>query len=330
MLPYEKRAKERTMLIKKEAESSLTYGSSPYNRSVKELLSAGVINVNKPKGPTSHEVSEFVKDILHVKKAGQSGTLDPAVTGVLPVGIEKGTKALQAVLKAGKEYVCLMHLHDDYTPEQIRSTCANFVGLIKQLPPIKSAVKRQYRFRRIYYLDILEIKGREVLFTVGCQAGTYIRKLCVDIGEALGSSAHMAQLVRTRVGNFVLENSYTLQDISDAFRLYKESTDETTLRKVLLPIEEIVSHLPKVYVFDSVVRYICNGSNLAIPGLSKLDSDIEPDELVAVMSLKGELIALGFALCNSTVMFTEKEGLCVKVEFVLMDPLTYPKLSSKE
>lgn len=325
MLPYEKRMQNREVLIKQEAETNPLYGKNPNNRDIKELLEASIVNINKPKGPTSHEVSEYVKKILHVKKAGQSGTLDPAVTGVLPIGINRGTKALQALLKAGKEYVCLMHVHKDHSEEEIRNVCKEFVGVIKQLPPIKSAVKRQWRMRRIYYLDILEIKGQDVLFRVGCQAGTYIRKLCSDIGDKLGSGAHMAQLVRTQVGMFTDNDMVTLQDLSDAYEEYTEG-DEAKITSLLQPIEKIVEHLPKVYVTDSTVKYMCNGMNLAMPGIAKIDSDIEPDEIIAIMTLKGELIALGSANVNAKVMLESDSGIAVKTEFVLMDPTTYPKI----
>ncbi|MEK6922103.1 MAG: RNA-guided pseudouridylation complex pseudouridine synthase subunit Cbf5, partial [Nanoarchaeota archaeon] len=172
LLPFEKIKRE--IFIRKEAETSPKFGKKPEERTTKEHVTLGIVNIDKPAGPTSHQVSGYVKQILHLSKAGHSGTLDPNVTGVLPIALSEATKVIQALLPAGKEYICIMHLHGDYSEEQIRKTCASFIGKIKQLPPLKSAVKREWRYRKIYYLDVLEIDGRDVLFRVGCQAGTYI------------------------------------------------------------------------------------------------------------------------------------------------------------
>lgn len=175
MLPYQK--KYRELLVKRDSVSE--FGVSPSERSVDELIHSGVINLNKPSGPTSHQATDYVKKMFGLNKAGHSGTLDPAVTGVLPIALEKNTRIVQYLLNAGKEYVGLMHLHRDISGEKILSEIENFKGIISQLPPVKSAVKRAWRKREIYYFDVIEIHGRDVLFKVGCQAGTYIRKLCL-------------------------------------------------------------------------------------------------------------------------------------------------------
>lgn len=167
----------KQIFIKKEAEGE--FGKSPKERTTEELIDYGIVNIDKPKGPTSHQTSDYVKKILKIKKAGHSGTLDPAVTGVQPVALGKATRITQFLLTAPKEYVCLMHLHQEVEEEKIRNTTEQFIGKIQQLPPIKSAVKRELRTREIYEFEILEINGKDVLFRVRCQAGTYIRKLCL-------------------------------------------------------------------------------------------------------------------------------------------------------
>src|SRR3989344_1356775 len=177
LLPFEKI--ERKILIKKESETNQDYGKNPNERSVEELIKYGVININKPQGPTSHLVSDYVQRILKITKAGHSGSLDPNVTGCLPIALEDATRIVHYLLKSGKEYVCLMHLHADVTQSKIHKIMQSTIGKIKQLPPIKSAVKRQLREREIYYLEILEIDGKDVLFKIGCEAGTYIRKYCL-------------------------------------------------------------------------------------------------------------------------------------------------------
>ncbi len=178
LLPFEKIKRE--ILVKKEAKTNPELGCAPSERKTEEIINYGVVNINKPQGPTSHQVSDYVQKILSITKAGHSGTLDPHVHGVLPIALGRATKVVQALLKSGKEYVGIMHLHRDISEEQLNQTIKKyFTGKIRQLPPIKSSVKRQERTREIYYFDILEKNEKDVLFIVGCQAGTYIRKLCL-------------------------------------------------------------------------------------------------------------------------------------------------------
>lgn len=230
---------------------------------------------------------------------------------------------MNALLKSGKEYVCLMHIHSAIPQSKIHKSLKEFVGKIMQLPPVKSAVKRELREREIYYLEILEIKNQDVLFKVGCQAGLYIRKLCTDFGKALGTNAHMQELVRTKAGPFNENYWYSLQDIKDAFTLYKEN-NEKELKKILKPVEYAVQHLPKFWIIDSAVDTLCHGANLSMPGISKFESEIKRNELVAVLSLKNELVALGIALIPSDEILKNDKGLVVKITKVFMEPETYP------
>ena len=169
---------------------------------IDELLQKGVINLDKPAGPTSHEVAAWVKRILHIKKAGHIGTLDPKVTGVLPILLQDATRAVGALANLPKEYVCVLHLHKTVPDPLVWDILREFTVVLYQRPPLKSAVRRQIRKREIYYIDVLERQGNDVLFKVGCEAGTYIRKLCHDVGEALGVGAHMQELRRTKAGPF--------------------------------------------------------------------------------------------------------------------------------
>ena len=237
-LPFEKIKRE--ILLKKEAQTSDKFGFYPENRTVEELMQFGVINIDKPAGPTSHQVSAYLQKILNLDKAGHSGTLDPNVTGVLPITLNKSTKIVQTLLKAGKEYICLMHLHRPVEEFELYKVFEKFTGKIKQLPPIKSAVKRQIRERRIYYIELLDIIEQDVLFKVGCQAGTYIRKLVHDMGQELKVGAHMAQLRRTKAGPFNETSLFTLQDVSDAYYYYKEKKNDKFIRRVIMSIERAV------------------------------------------------------------------------------------------
>jgi len=315
--------RKRKVLIKKEVPTNPKYGCKPEQRSIKELLNYGIVNIDKPSGPSSHQVSSYVRDILHIKKAGHSGTLDPKVTGVLPVALGRGTRIVNSLLTAGKEYVCLMRVHDDYDEKELRRIFKEFVGEIEQVPPVRSAVKRQKRKRRIYYIDIIEIIDKYVLFRVGCQAGTYIRKLCSDIGKKLGTGAHMAELRRTRAGPFDETTLCTLQDLADAYYYYKEEDNDKELRRIIMPVERGVEHLVKVWVLDSTVDTLCHGAFLNIPGIARIEQGIKPGDKVAVLTLKDELVSVGVAQLSSEEVMQKNKGLFLKHEQVFMSPGVY-------
>lgn len=319
-LPFEQI--ERKILIRKEAETNPDLGTIPDKRPVNELINYGVVNIDKPKGPTSHQVSDYVQKILNISKSGHSGTLDPAVTGVLPIALARATRIVEYLLHAGKEYVALMHLHKEVSEDKIKIVLNEFTGKIKQKPPIKSSVKRVVREREIYYTEILEIDGKDVLFKVGCQAGTYIRKLCHDMGQKLGVGAHMAELRRTKAGCFDESTLFTLQDLADAYWYYKNEAKEKFIRKVIQPMENATEHLAKVWVLDTTVESLCHGVDLKIPGISKVESGININDKVAIITLKNELVALGTAKLKSAEMIGNK-GLAVVTEKVFMEPGTY-------
>ncbi|MBI2107829.1 RNA-guided pseudouridylation complex pseudouridine synthase subunit Cbf5 [Candidatus Woesearchaeota archaeon] len=323
LLPFEKI--ERKIIVKKESGTDSRFGCRPEDRPTRELVNYGVVNIDKPKGPTSHQVADFAKKILHLSKSGHSGTLDPAVTGVLVIALGDATRIAQALLKAGKEYVAIMHLHKEVEEKRLREVCNAFTGKIQQMPPIKSAVKRQLRTRSVYYLDIIEIDGQDVMFRVGTEAGTYIRKLIHDIGAKLATGAHMAELRRTKAGPFGESTLFTLQDLADAYHYWKEEKNEKYIRKIIQPVENAVAHLPKIWVFDATIGSLCHGIDLKIPGISRLHSKISTNDLVAIMSLKDELVAMGEAKMSSEHMMRESRGLAVKTHKVFMKPGVYPK-----
>lgn len=309
---------QESVLVKKSSEA--LFGKNPEERTVSELLDYGIVNIDKPKGPTTHQVADFVKKILKIKKCGHSGSLDPAVTGVVIVGLGKSTKAVNYLLKAGKEYVCIMHIHKLVDEEKIKEAFIKFTGKIEQMPPVRSAVRRSLRTRTIYGIDILEMDKQDVLFKVRCEAGTYIRKLCHDIGEKLKVGAHMAELRRTKVGPLDESTSVTLHHLTDAFVFWKEDGDEKELKKIIQPVENAVSHLPKIWVLDTTINSLCHGASLKVPGISKLDNLIQPDQTVAVMTLKGELIAIGISQMSSKQMMNSDNGVAVRLERVFMEP----------
>jgi H/ACA ribonucleoprotein complex subunit 4 len=249
------------------------------------------------------------------------------VTGVLPTALEEGTKVVQALLLTGKEYVCVMRLHSQVSENQLKAVLGEFCGAIFQRPPVRASVKRRLRTRKIYYIDLLEVDGRNVLFKVGCEAGTYIRKLCYDLGEALGCGAHMQELRRTRVGPFVEdEGLVTLHDVSYMFAQWQETSDENLLRKFIYPMEKSLELLPKIYVRDSAVEAVCHGAHLAAPGVLSLDTEIKSNDAVVVFTQKGEAVALAKALTSTEEILRMDHGLVAKTLRVLMPRGIYPKM----
>ena len=243
------------------------------------------------------------------------------MTGVLPVALEKATRITNVLLKSGKEYVGVMHLHKDVDDKELDKVVKEFIGEVEQLPPVRSAVKRVRRKRNIYYFKILEKEGRDVLFKVGCEAGTYVRKLCHDLALKLGVGGHMSELIRTKVSGFTEENWCSLQELSDAFVLYKNG-EEKEIRRLISNVEKGVELLPKVWLVDGAIDSVCHGANLNIPGISKLN-EFEENEVVALMSLKDELVGLGESKVNSEVILEKEKGIAVKVKKVFMERKTY-------
>ena len=317
----------RELLIKVDEVTDSSYGCIPQNRIISDLIKYGLINLDKPSGPTSHEVVSWVKQILRITRAGHGGTLDPKVTGVLPVALEEARKILGIFLLSNKEYVCVMRLHGEVSPKKIREVIEEFVGEIYQKPPVRASVRRNVRIRRIYYISDLEFMGRRTLFRVGCQSGTYIRKLCADIGEVLRVGAHMEELRRTRTG--VLnenENLVTLYELKGAYDLWEAKKDESWLRKIIQPIETALLPIPKLFLRDSAIDSICHGAKLAVPGIAKLHTDIAQESIVGFFSLKGELIALGKAVMSTEEIITNDHGIAATTTRVVMSRGTYPRM----
>jgi len=318
---------KRTLLIKAEEETDPSYGCKPEDRPINDYIRYGIINLDKPAGPSSHEVTAWLKRILNLKEAGHGGTLDPKVTGILPIALQDATKIIQAILLSGKEYICVTRLHKPMLENRIKEILEEFQGTIYQRPPLRSSVKRRLRTRKIYYIDLLEIEDKNILFKVGCEAGTYIRKLSYDIGEALGCGAHMQELRRTRAGPFTEKNGLvTLHDVSYLYASWQQKNDERLLRQFIKPMEKALELLPKIIIRDSAVDAICHGANLAAPGALSLETNIVSNDSVALFTQKGEAVALAKALKSTQEIQKMNRGLVAKTQRVLMPRSIYPKL----
>ena len=301
------------------------YGVYFDKRSVESLLEYGLILVDKPPGPTSHEVVAWAKRILDIPKIGHSGTLDPQVSGVLPLGLGEGTKTLGVLLLGPKEYYALGRLHSLPSKEKLEQTLELFRGEIFQKPPQRSAVVRQTRTRTIYELELLEQKERLILLRVLCEAGTYIRKLYYDMGEILGPGGSMIELRRSRVHQFSEDNLVTMLQLADAYAVWKESGDSSKLLKMILPIEYALSEIKSVVIRDSAIDSLCHGAQLAIPGILEISPGLNQGDLTAVYSQKGEIVALAESLLSETEIKDLTKGYAFQTKRIIMKPNTYPK-----
>jgi H/ACA ribonucleoprotein complex subunit 4 len=318
-------------MLMKTRRPSGSGGTRPEERSVDELVKNGVVVIDKPSGPTSHQVTSWVGDIFGAKKSAHGGTLDPRVTGVLPVGLGSAVRAMDALHYGTKAYVGVMRMHGNVDRKRLDTVFKEFTDEILQTPPVKSAVRREIRSRRIHSLTLKEISGRDVLFEVECDAGTYIRSLCVDIGDAIAVGAHLQDLRRTRAGALTESQAVSLHDLKDAVEEHKSGRSEQ-LKKMLHPKEVLVAQLPKIEIKDSAVDAICHGASLAIPGVVAVDSDMKKGGEVAVMTLSGEAVGLGMASMDADEILKKQEGFAVDVSRVLMLPGTYARVwgSSRE
>ncbi|MDD1678456.1 MAG: RNA-guided pseudouridylation complex pseudouridine synthase subunit Cbf5 [Methanomicrobiales archaeon] len=286
------------------------------------LPPAGIILVDKPRGPSSHQVAAWVRDLLQVP-VGHSGTLDPMVSGVLVVMLGRAVRLAPWLLQSEKEYICLMKLHGNVDPEDLARVQKEFTGRIYQRPPRRSAVKRSLRIRTIHALDILEVEGQLVLMRVHCDAGTYVRSLCHHMGYALGVGAHLQELRRTRSGTFEEKSTHTLQEIRFAYEAAQER-NAGPLQGLILSPSAAVQDLPRVVIRDQAVDAICHGAVLARVGIEEF-SEFGKNEVVAILTQKGELVGLGTALVDSTRILTLSSGLIVAPRVVIMERGSYPR-----
>lgn len=279
------------------------------------LRQEGFVVIDKPRGPSSHEVSAWVGKLTGLK-AGHAGTLDPQAIGVLPVAVGIGKKVLRALAECDKEYICIARFTPKVPEEELKKAMGQFTGKIYQTPPKEAAVKRVMRTRVIHSLRLLEADGELVLFRVRCQHGTYIRVLCEDIGEVLGVKGEMVELRRAIAGPFTEKDAVFLQTLADD--------------KELLSIESGVAHLPKVVVGNSAVGALCHGADLAASGVAAVDKKIYKGAMVALFTAGKELVGLGIAEKSGEEIAEAKKGIVVKTTAIVMPRDTYPRAWNKK
>ncbi|KAL7671464.1 hypothetical protein ACOME3_006360 [Neoechinorhynchus agilis] len=307
-------------------------GCSPLMRPIKEYIKAGYINLDKPVNPSSHEVVAWVKRILRVEKTGHSGTLDPKVSGCLVVCIDRATRLVKSQQNAGKEYVGVVQFKSHVSAREAEKALDVLRGACFQRPPLIAAVKRQLRVRSIYDIKMLEFDEHKRLgvFWVRCEAGTYIRSLCVHMGLLTGAGAYMQELRRIRSGvQSELVGMVTMHDVLDAQWMFDHERDESYLRRVIRPLEALLIQHKRIIVKDSAVNAICYGAQILIPGVLRFDDDIEMQQEIVIITTKGEAVCLATAQMTTATIATCDHGIVAKIKRVIMERDTYPRVWGK-
>lgn len=283
---------------------------------------SGIIIVDKPPGPTSHQVTAWVGEMLQ-RNVGHSGTLDPKVSGVLAVMFGKGVRLAPFLLSEKKAYVCLMRLHSPVDEARLSGVVSEFNGRIYQRPPVRSAVARNLRIRTVHSIEILHTAGCFVLLRIACDAGTYIRSLCHHIGLALGTGAHMQELRRISSGCYDEKCSHSLYEILDACDEARGG-DPSRLNGLIIPLETAAAEFPDIVIRDNAVDAVCRGAALAGVGIIR-HAAFGRGDLTAVLTSRHELVALGVALVASGEIAPGRTGLVIAPRIVFMAPGTYSR-----
>jgi H/ACA ribonucleoprotein complex subunit 4 len=300
--------------------------TAPLNDPVAGRYAAGAfVLLDKPRGPSSHQVTAWARDLLGVEGAGHAGTLDPNVSGLLWVGVGPALKLLPLVLEFPKRYVASVVLHGEVPARELDRVLEEFVGPIYQMPPVRSAVKRERRVRTIHRLALLERDGPRLLLDLTVDSGTYVRTVAVDLGEALGVGAHMEELRRIATGPFVERQAVPLTTLADAVAA-RRAGDAAPLLGLLHPIEEVWREFPLVVVREGAASALAHGAGLASGGILSVPRSFARGAHVALVTRTGELIATGVAHHDSHEIASVPHGWVVGETRVFVDPARFPPL----
>ena len=317
------------LLVRTYKYTPINAGSSPTERPLEEHLKYGVINLDKPANPSSHEIVAWIKKILKVEKTGHSGTLDPKVTGCLIVCLNRATRLVKAQQSAGKEYVGIVKFHNPIeSKSQVEDCLKRLQGACFQRPPLISSVKRELRVRTIYDYKLIEFDKEKnmAIFWISCEAGTYVRTMCVHMGLLAKTGGHMQELRRVRSGILKEDESMvTMHDVLDAQYIYEQTKKEDYLRRVVRPLEILLTNYPRIVIKDSAVNAICYGAKLTVPGVLRFEANIENGKEIVLITTKGEAIAIAIAEMTSSVLASCDHGVVCKTKRVIMDRETYPR-----
>lgn len=311
--------------LSESATTDKAHGKAPEDRDVEELLAAGMILLDKPHGPTSHQVASWVRDIFGLEKMGHGGTLDPFATGVLPLLAGKSMRLTKEILAHGKTYIAVLRFTSEPAEDELQSAIARLSGRIYNVPPAISAVKVQVRTRKIEGFELIELTGRVAAVRITCEAGTYVRTLARDMGLLLDQQVELIELRRSISGRFDEDSCVSLDQVADAIWLWKSKDDPAALLAILHPLEELLAELPAIVVKDAAVGAISHGATLNRPGIVTAPKGLTAGTNVRVMTLKGEIAAIAELLVDSDRLPAMETGEVTKSLTVLMDTDVYPR-----
>ena len=313
------------IILDKDAKTSPEYGTIPDERTIDQLLESCFILLDKSPGPSSHQVSAWARDMMGLEKLGHGGTLDPFASGLLPLLSGKAMRLTGKILTHDKSYLALFKFGKEIERKEIEEKMAMLTGKVYNVPPEISAVRVQVRTRKISTFNILDFNGTSLLTHIECEAGTYVRTIARDLGLLLDTPVDLRELRRPSSGEFSLKQSITMQQLADAYWLWKEKGEEAAMLRILHPIEDMLSDLPRVVVKDGAAAALSHGAPLLRPGLVSIDDDLNVGSEVLLVTMKGEAVAIAKMSQNSKVIPEMNQGEVAKPDCVLMKEDTYPR-----
>jgi H/ACA ribonucleoprotein complex subunit 4 len=312
-------------ILEAEPNTNPDIGGHPDLRSVEQRLAAGFILLDKPAGPTSHQVASWARDLFGLERLGHGGTLDPFATGVLPLMAGKAMKVTKKILNHRKSYVCVFRFAEEPDEVKLHKVMQQLTGRVYNVPPEVSAVKVQVRTRKIFSFDLIERKGRDLIARVHCEAGTYIRTMARDMGLLLDMKVQLKELRRDMSGVFTLHDCVTLQELADAVWLWKECNKPESLLRIVHPIEKLLLDLPSATVKDSAAAALAHGAPLLRPGLVNIQKGVQSGKEVYIQTLKGEAVGVVTLTADSDKLVGKPDGEIARPNMVLLDEDTYPR-----
>ncbi len=312
-------------ILETEPTTNQAIGGRPDARDVEQRLAAGFILLDKPAGPTSHQVASWARDLFGLERLGHGGTLDPFATGVLPLMAGKSMKLTKKILNHRKTYVCVFRFSEEPDEAKLHEVMTRLTGRVYNVPPEVSAVKVQVRTRKIFSFELIERKGKDIIARVHCEAGTYIRTMARDMGLLLNMKVLLKELRRDTSGVFSLDDCVTLQELADAHWLWKECGKPEALLRIIHPIEKMLLDLPSATVKDSAAAALAHGAPLLRPGLINIEKGVQSGKEVYVQTLKGEAVGVVTLTVSSDELVNKPDGEIARPNMVLLDEDIYPR-----
>ena len=313
------------IILDSEAKTDDEIGKIPDMRTVEERLEAGFILLDKAAGPSSHQVASWARDMFGLERLGHGGPLDPFATGVLPLMAGKSMKLTKKILTHNKTYICVFRFASEPDSKMLDEVMSNMTGRVFNVPPEISAVKIQVRSRRIFKFEKLDFKNNQMVARVECEAGTYIRTMARDMGLLLNMKVELKELRREVSGIFKLEDCVTLQQLADAYWLWKELSQPEALLRIIHPVEKLLLDYPSVTVKDSAAAALSHGAPLLRPGIVSIDPAIADGRDIVVNTMKGETVGIVNMLVTSDSVKGMESGEIARPSMVLLNQDLYPR-----